>query len=137
MTHIDEVGGIPVGAFITTNESYEAIKCGLATLKENFNFSFYGQEFPSVVMMDDAAAQKKAIRSIWPQSTILLCSFHVAQAYWRWLMKKEHEVAITDRDNQMKLFQLAMYATDKADFASVINFLIALSPSITKSVLLR
>lgn len=34
-------------------------------------------------MTDDSAPEKKALKSVWPESLQLLCQFHVAQAEWR------------------------------------------------------
>lgn len=55
-------------------------------------------------MTDDSAAEKKALKFIWPESLQLLCQFHVAQAEWRWLFSNQ-EVKKCDRPRLMKLFQ--------------------------------
>lgn len=55
-------------------------------------------------MTDDSAPEKKALKSVWPESLQLLCQFHVAQAEWRWLFSNS-EVQKDDRSRLMKLFQ--------------------------------
>jgi hypothetical protein len=46
---------------------------------------FFFQE-PKIFMTDDSAAEKSALRAVWPQSMQFLCHFHLAQAEWRWLI---------------------------------------------------
>lgn len=41
--------------------------------------------FPAIFMTNDCAANRNALSKIFPQSKLLLCTFHVPQAVWRWL----------------------------------------------------
>ena len=36
-------------------------------------------------MTDDCRAERSALKNVWPESTLLLCQFHILQALWRWL----------------------------------------------------
>lgn len=59
-------------------------------------------QHPVVLMTDKASAEKKSMKIVFPDSTQLLCDFHVGQAEWRWL----HEHADSeDRRELMKAFQ--------------------------------
>ncbi|XP_067933291.1 uncharacterized protein [Watersipora subatra] len=72
------------GAFLTTSESEEAVTMGLAQLKQlagETGFNCRGIKGPMVFMVDDARAEHAAIMSTYPDATILLCSFHVQQAF--------------------------------------------------------
>ena len=55
-------------------------------------------------MTDDSTTEKKALKSVWPESHYLLFQFHVAQAEWRWLFSHK-EIRKEDRPRLMKLFQ--------------------------------
>lgn len=56
-------------------------------------------------MTDDSAAEKSALRTVWPLSTQFLCHFHMAQAEWRWLISAKSGVNKESRKELMKLFQ--------------------------------
>jgi hypothetical protein len=56
-------------------------------------------------MTDDSAAEKAALKSVWPDAHQLLCHFHMAQAEWRWLISSTSKVPQDERKMLMKLFQ--------------------------------
>lgn len=56
---------------------------------------------PQMFMTDDSAAEKQALREVWPVRQ-LLCFFHVAQAEWRWI---HCHITQENRQYLMKLFQ--------------------------------
>ncbi|XP_054719357.1 uncharacterized protein LOC129228699 [Uloborus diversus] len=64
-------------------------------------------------MTDDSAAEKKALKVVWDESTQLLCHFHVAQAEWRWLFS--HNIKKEDRPFLMNLFQCVMHAASEEE----------------------
>ena len=43
------------------------------------DYGFYGQKYPSIFMTDDCAAERGAIEAVFPESSRLLCIFHVLQ----------------------------------------------------------
>ncbi len=43
-------------------------------------------------MTDDSEAERIGFRSVWPESELLLCRFHICQAVWRWLTKGENYI---------------------------------------------
>ncbi|XP_064472404.1 uncharacterized protein LOC135386423 [Ornithodoros turicata] len=61
-------------------------------------------------MTDNSAAEKFALKSVWPGATQLLCHFHVAQAEWRWLTATKNHVGHDERRKVMSVFQEIMYA---------------------------
>ena len=74
-------------------------------------FYFYClQVGPKLFMTDDAAALRNSLNAVWPQTTQLLCDWHVMQSVWRWLGKNEHGVNGEDRKPLMELFQEMVYA---------------------------
>ena len=48
---------------------------------------FPGSQGPTVFMTDDCIAERKALRTVYPTSKLLLCQFHVLKAVNEWLGK--------------------------------------------------
>lgn len=63
LTKVDGVGGMPIGLFITSTERADTIKQGLKLISKlvGENSSFGGQCYPTAIMTDDSAAEKRAI----------------------------------------------------------------------------
>ena len=75
------VGALPLGIVITSDETTD-------TLSKAFRMyqgispatAFYGNvDGPSIIMTDNCSELKDALRSVWPNATLLLCLFHILQ----------------------------------------------------------
>jgi len=88
--------------------------CSYTETFRNFNTSFpnafVGRSYASVLMTYNSAAEKGALREVWPRSRQLLCLFHVPQAVWRWVWSS-HKVKATDRQRLMTLFLKVTFVT--------------------------
>lgn len=60
---------------------------------------------PIAFMTDDSAAERSALKQVWPSSRILLCTFHVLQKEWGWLHEVKNLVSKEKRLPLMRLFQ--------------------------------
>jgi hypothetical protein len=80
--------------------------------------AFYGQKQPAIVMTDDSAVERRAVKELWPQCSLLLCSFHVVQAYWRWLTNAANQINSDERQFQFYVFQQLMYAKTVSELNS-------------------
>lgn len=112
MTH-SPAAGLPLGVFITTRENEETIKFGLLMMKEmTNNNAFFGRGAygPKVFMTDDCEAERKALRSAYPDSHLLLCSFHILQACWRYLWDHKTGVVKADRPELFRFVKDMLYA---------------------------
>ena len=112
LTH-SPVGGLPLGVIVTSSESENTIRYGLELLKTVFpDGAFYGRghKGPMIFMTDDAEAERMAIHNVFPSSCILLCTFHVLQALWRWLWDQKHLIAKEDRQSLFYKVKGMMYA---------------------------
>ena len=82
-------GGLPIGVILTSDEKESTIRCGLKNLIEALpSYAFCGEgaeSGPTLCMTDDCGTEKGALRSVWPNSTQLLCIFHFLQRRWTWL----------------------------------------------------
>ena len=72
--------GLPIGVILTSDEKESTIRCGLKNLIEALpSYAFCGEgaeSGPTLCMTDDCGNEKGALRSVWPNSTQLLCIFH-------------------------------------------------------------
>jgi len=105
------VGAVPLGIFITKGQSTEDYKAAFALLKQSMPNGFNDQGFPKQFVIDDSEAEKQALQSIWPESKINLCRFHILQSVWRWLWDTNHDVLKDDRKILFKLFHRILIAT--------------------------
>ena len=71
---------------MTTCEKAEMVAAGLLAITELMGAdAFYGrgQQGPQWCMTDDCDAEDKALRTAWPQTRRLLCTFHIGQVHFR------------------------------------------------------
>ena len=89
--------------------------------EEAFYFSPSG---PDVFMTDNCDELRNSLHAIWPNSTLLLCIFHILQQVWRWLFERNHGVSANDRVDIMKLFRRVLYAQSVDEFDNASSVLI-------------
>ncbi|RIB21214.1 hypothetical protein C2G38_2177236 [Gigaspora rosea] len=98
-------GALPLGVFITSDELAITIEKAINLLKLILpEYAFFGQGRDLGLqnfLTDDSAAKRKALNVCWPQSNRLLCTFHILQAFWRWLYNLKHGIDKEDRINIM------------------------------------
>ncbi|XP_064631784.1 uncharacterized protein LOC135489974 isoform X2 [Lineus longissimus] len=107
-------GGLPLGVLITTSESTETITSALE-LYNSFldDKAFYGRgpsPGPQLIMTDDSAAERQALQAMYPEAILLLCVFHVLQAFWRFLWDSKNSVRKEDRPSILMLLKAMVYA---------------------------
>jgi hypothetical protein len=73
-------GAIPLAIIVTKGQTFESYCQGFSLLKEALPKSFCGQGFPNIFITDQSSAEINAINYILPNSSTLLCVFHVLQA---------------------------------------------------------
>ena len=78
-------GGLPLGNILTSKEDNETILAALALYKSLLSQdAFFGrgpETGPKIIMTDDSDAERGAVRALWPEVTLLLCIFHLLQAF--------------------------------------------------------
>ena len=75
---------------ITSDEQIETLAEAFILLKSLFpNNSFFGKGRPNVIMTDNCSELRGALYDVFPESTMLLCIFHIQQQVWRWLFDKK------------------------------------------------
>ena len=87
-------------------------------------YAFYGNgpdHGPVVTLTDNCQEERSALRLLWPSTNILLCTFHILQQVWRWLLDKGHNICQTDRSAIMSLFKKAVLADTEDQFEQHYN----------------
>ena len=122
VTHIvcpTPAGAAPLGMIITSCETEAVMTEAFKMYKEmlpSYAFKGKGSLGPENIITDDSDSERNSIKSVWPQSRLLLCTFHVLQATWRWLWASQHHIELKERPHLLKLLRGLMYASSESDF---------------------
>lgn len=113
-------GALPCGILITSDEKESTLKQGFLMLKSSLpGNAFHGRGpdvGPEVILTDNCKEQRKALNTVWPSSTMLLCIFHILQQLWRWLHDKSHSISQADRPYILSFFKQALYSESEERF---------------------
>ena len=123
------IGALPLAEIITTREDANTISFGLEILKSVLPVNaFYGRGRelgPHVFMTDDSDAERNSLSTVWPQSVLLLCIFHVLQAQWTWLWDAKHCIAHADKATLLNLFRKVLYSETDGELSDRLEDLYA------------
>ena len=104
---------LPIGIVITSDEQMETLTEAFTMWKSLFpNNSFFGKGRPDVIMTDNCSELREALYEVFPESTLLLCIFHILQQLWRWLFDKKHGVSANDRLEIMRSFRALVHSKE-------------------------
>lgn len=107
----NKIGAIPLAIVLHTAQSESNYTLAFSAVKDALGInSFGGQGFPGIIFTDDSIAERNALKAVFPQSHLLLCTFHVCQAFWRWLWDSHNSIEKTDRKKIMLAFRLVIFA---------------------------
>lgn len=107
------MGGLPLGVLITTSESQSTVSAALELFRNMVGeegFFGKGKDGPDIFMTDDCKAEQGALSEVFPRSSLLLCAFHILQAFWRYVWDSKHGVVLADRPHVFHLFKDMLYA---------------------------
>ncbi|GES84086.1 hypothetical protein GLOIN_2v252347 [Rhizophagus clarus] len=117
------VGALPLGMFITSDELETTLKKAIGLLKTILPEYAFFRRSPLVGLVifltDDSSAERKALELCWPKGVRLLCTFHVLQAFWRWLHDPKHKIKKEDQAFIMEKMKKILYVSSSL---SVVNF---------------
>ena len=116
MSTSSAAGGLPLGIIITSAESANVIHKGMTTLTELFpESSFYGNGYPTNIMIDDSSAEREGLHQTWPTSNIFTCTFHFLQSMWRWLLYSKNNIHKDEHQYLMNLVRKLVYAKKETE----------------------
>ena len=72
---------------------------------------------PEVFLTDDSRAERQALNSAFPDATLVLCVFHVLQAFWRHVWDSKHGIAKNDRPHLFGLMTKMVYSETEEDLS--------------------
>lgn len=105
-------GAVPLAIIITKAQGLADYMSGFELLRDVLgDKAFGGQGEPNLFMTDDSDAERGALQQVFPKAKLLLCSFHIGQAVWRWLWDKNHAVSKEDRPLLYKSFKNILIAS--------------------------
>ncbi|KAI4830303.1 hypothetical protein KUCAC02_001943, partial [Chaenocephalus aceratus] len=108
-------GGLPLGILLCQSEDEQTIARGLEQLRQvvgEKGFAGRGHVGPQLVIPDDCRAERGALGKACPKATLLLCSFHLLQAVWKWLWSKESGVTHGDRPALVAIVKEMLYCQE-------------------------
>ena len=112
------LGALPLGIIITSDEKtetlIEAMELFKSALPENAFFGNGPATGPRVIMTDNCLELRDAIMQAWPETTRVLCIFHILQQVWRWLHDKKNAIA-QQKDRPFIKFKAVLYAKEEED----------------------
>lgn len=110
-----KIGGIPLGVVIYKHQTTNDYINAFTLLKKCLgDIAFNGYMYPSVFMTDDSAAERRALATVFKESKLLLCAFHVCQALWRWLWESKHKIEKSERQLKMISFRAVLFEQDES-----------------------
>ena len=119
------VGALLIALFITSDELEITLEKAINLLKTilppHAFFRRGPQIGPMVFMTDDSSAERNALELCWPQETRLLCTFHVLQAFWRWLYDSKHYINKENRTIIMEKMKKILYASSISEMETNYN----------------
>ncbi|XP_071512007.1 uncharacterized protein [Diadema antillarum] len=117
LTH-SSAGGLPLGMIIMTSESMPTIQAGFSLLQSILpERAFFGRGAmgPQVVMTDDCKALRQGLHAVYPQSSLILCVFHLMQALRRWLWDAHNQIRKQDRPYLLDILKKLIYANSSLE----------------------
>ncbi|KAI5712821.1 hypothetical protein M8J75_011439 [Diaphorina citri] len=115
-------GALPIGIFLTFSECEEAITKALHTFMDLVNADYKCE--PKCIITDDCAALRNSLRSVFPNSTVLLCKFHVLQSVWRYVCDGKNSIHKNDRQFLYQKFQNLLNAKTEENFTELYHRLL-------------
>ena len=107
-------GGLPVGCIISSSQKSEIFELGVKGLLEILKIKIN----PCVILTDDDLAERNVLHKYWPESKLLLCTFHVLKACWRWLLMTKNAVLKEKTQQYYVMFKNILYSKTSTELES-------------------
>lgn len=122
---VSKVGGIPLACLLHTSQTEDNYRLIFQILKQHTPHGFGGNGEPKIFMTDDSSAERNALKNIYPQATLLLCTFHICQAVWRWLWDSKNQINKDKRRKLMTDFRYIIFAQTEEECEEYYHTLIS------------
>ena len=109
---------IPLRAVMTSSEDAETLSSAFTALVDVLpDYAFFGRGRtvgPLMILTDDSASERKALKITWPETVLHLCVFHFLQSMWRWLWSARSGMSANDRVTCMLLTERLYSPSEEA-----------------------
>ncbi|XP_043192573.1 PKS-NRPS hybrid synthetase cheA-like isoform X2 [Amphibalanus amphitrite] len=114
-------GALPLGVVFSSSQDEAQLTTGFQLLQKAVGSgAFNGRGHPSAFITDNCDAERRALRTVWPEAEQFLCVFHVLQQVWRWLLDSKHGVPKDKRQELMRIMQKLVYAESPERFQALL-----------------
>ena len=139
LTH-SAAGGLPLGVLLVSNEQCDTITAALRlymSLLDDSCFGGRGPNGPVMFMTDDSASERNALKTVFRESVLLLCAFHILQAYWQFLWDNKTNVKRESRQQLFMVLKSMLYATSMEQLCMLFhnaigNAIVAIHPKVVR-----
>ena len=76
---------------------------------------FFGCSHPAVIVTDNDLKERTPLSSVFPESTLLLCQFHVLKSVWSWLCDSKNAVSASIHQEIYFAFKTCLYTHSVSD----------------------
>lgn len=86
---------IPLGIIITTQETLFVIEKGLrlfSLMTDENSFGGRGEEGPISIMTDNVKTEMKALKLVFPKSSLFWSTFHFLKTIYNWLLNSKYHI---------------------------------------------
>lgn len=119
-----KVGGIPLACILHTSQEEDNYTLAFNLLRKAIPNGFGGNGAPKIFMTDDSKSERNALNTVYPNSTLYLCCFHICQATWRWLWDQKNKIPLSDRKKLMLAFRAILYGSSDEECEELYNDLV-------------
>ncbi|KAK4317593.1 hypothetical protein Pmani_011329 [Petrolisthes manimaculis] len=110
-------GTAPLGIIFSSSLDEYSYTTGFRLLKNMLGDSaFHGQGHPNCFITDGKDTEWRALKTIWPDSSVYLCIFHILQQTWQWLCDASHGIKKEQRPRLMMIAKELFYADTHCKF---------------------
>ncbi|XP_043233539.1 uncharacterized protein LOC122387421 [Amphibalanus amphitrite] len=114
-------GALPLGVVFSSSQDEAQLTTGFRLLQKDVgNAAFNGRGHPSAFITDNCDAERRALRTVWPEAEQFLSIAHVLQEVWRWLLDPIHGVPRDQRQELMGVVRKLVYAESPERFQALL-----------------
>ncbi|XP_069586169.1 uncharacterized protein [Ranitomeya imitator] len=128
-------GALPLAILVMYSEAQVVITRALKLLQSILpEDAFYGRGIehgPGIIITDDSHSERNSLKDRFSDSRLLLCKFHVLQAFWRYIWDSNNHVQKVDRQDIYTLFKKLVNEQSQQQFESLFTEVMS-SPMLKK-----
>ncbi|XP_073416022.1 uncharacterized protein [Dendrobates tinctorius] len=116
-------GALPLAVLVVFSEAQVIITHALKLLQSILpEDAFYGRGIehgPRIIITDDSRSERSSLKDRFSDSRLLLCKFHVLQAFWRYIWNPNNHVQSVDRQEVYTSFKKLVNEQSQLQFESL------------------